>query len=320
MRKLPKQYLGAFTTAQRNGITSPNLHVADLILNTTLEQYEYWNGSAWVPIGGFVGGFLEYTMDMSYGTNKTGVTFLHLPEGFFYPIGFNLIDRLYINGVEVRKGVDWEECPWPIPGAPSPWKNVADNFNFVNERARIAWGVRLLHGAVNEDDDYRMVWRVRVVPYAPSMRPIAVTAGGEELWDGTKYHDSHNPPPPIGNRKKTTAIAVDGRSDYQWLLWRKPRRCSVFGLYEKVAGSGKPKHHQGRGFRPYRLFENGKYFMPETQPISNYEWKGRFGYKVSYYDTINGAIGILSAETARRVGKGQVPGGRPEEPNTYLID
>lgn len=319
-RKLPKQYLGAFTTVQRDALPSAVLKQADLILNSTLQQYEYWDGTKWVPIGcGFVGGFLEYTMDVSYGTNKTGPTFMHLPEGFHYPAGFNLIDKFYTNGVEAIKGVDWEECPWPIPVS-GPWRNMANNFNFVNERARISWGIRLLHGAVNDDDDFRMVWRVRVVPYAPSIRPIAVNGGGQELWNGSKYHDSHSPHNPLGTRPKTNALAIDGRNDFSWLLWRKPRRCNVFGVYEKSPGTGKVKHHMGRGYRPYRIFAPGEYYMPETQPIANYEWKGRFGYKVSYYDTTNGAIGILSAETARRVGTGQTGGGAPDPRISYLID
>lgn len=316
MRKIPKQYLGALTTSRRDLLHPQNLCVADLILNTTLDRYEYWDGTQWSPLcaGGGVGDFVEYTMDMTYPTGKTGNTFLHLPEGFFYPAGFGLIDQVFTNGVEGTKDVDWEECPWPIPAAPSPWKAVADHFNFVNVRARIAWGIRLLTTVTDVDDTYRMVWRVRVIPYAPSVRPIAVDINGDEAWDGTKYHDSHNPPAPRGDRPKTNALAVDGRSDYSWLLWRKPRRSNVFGLYER-GSEVKTKHHQGRGFRPYRLFANSEYFMPETQPVSHYEKKGRFGYKASYYDIINGAIGIVSAETARRVGRRNI-----DVNETYLID
>lgn len=259
-------------------------------------------------------GYIEYTMDLTYTTGKTGLDFLHLPEGHFYPIGYGLIDALYSNGVLTRKGIDWEEAPWPIPGS-GPWANVSSQFNFVNSRARIAWGIRLLRGwMTNEDDEYRLVWRERVVPYAPNVRPIFVTPQNNEAWDGTKYHDSHNPPPPIGDRMKVNAIAIDGRSDYSVLIWRKPRTETPFGYYAKP--SNQSKHHQGRGFRPYLLIGSGQYFMPETHPLSHFDnERSRKGYKVSYFDTVHGAIGIHSAETIWRVGRSQVDNSR----YTYLI-
>ena len=280
------------------------------ILRTPVGTCPCNNGGGGEPVG-----YIEYPIDITYGTNKTGVDFLHLPEGHFYPIGYGLIDALYVNGVLTIKGTDWQEAPWPIPGS-GPWKAVSSAFNFVNKRARIAWGIRLLHGfQTNEDDDYRLVWRERVIPYSPHVRPIFVNAQNGEAWNGTKYHDSHNPPAPIGDRPKVNAVAIDGRSDYDVLIWRKPRTETPFGYYLKPSGPLQ-KHHQGRGFRPYLLIGSGQYFMPETHPLSHFDnLRSRKGYKVSYFDTKNGAIGIMSAETIWRVGRHNVENGR----YTYLI-
>ncbi len=216
-----------------------------------------------------------------------GSNYIPIPPPLFYPMGYDLVKTLKINGTELVKGTDWRELD------PDTEWNGLDSKSGHYGYGGCAWGLVLLgEHTVTSGDSIEVTLEVRRSKYEVLDLHIRRLNDNSDVTDGAQRTLDYWSPRSTGTLAPTREVRWSfpngGYPNLKVIVFRLNWRD-----HRNYQSSG-PGFHYGKRWRPFRILPAG------TTRFSGFSDTRHRAYKFAVLDTSSGAIGRLSRETIVR--------------------